>query len=198
MKKIVVSISIFLIAFTTSFAQVAENAEDVTPLKVGENVPTVELTSLENTQVSLQEIVKNKPTILLFYRGGWCPYCNKHLAAVGQSKDEILALGYQIVGISPDAPEELKKSVSKNKLEYDLYSDGDGTLMKGMGIAFKAPRKYSNMLLKHSGDKNADILPVPSLFVVGEDGKIIYEYVNADYKTRMSPEELIKKLESLR
>ena len=70
--------------------------------------------------------------------------------------------------------------------------------MKGMGIAFKAPRKYSNMLLKHSGDKNADILPVPSLFVVGEDGKIIYEYVNADYKTRMSPEELIKKLESLR
>ena len=198
MKKIILSISIFLIAVTTSFAQVAKNAEDVTPLKIGDNVPTVELTSSDNTQVTLQEIVESKPTILLFYRGGWCPYCNKHLAAVGESKDEILALGYQIVGISPDAPEGLNKSVSKNSLSYDLYSDADGTLMKGMGIAFQAPKKYSNMLLKHSGDKNSDILPVPSLFVVGVDGKIIYEYVNADYKTRMSPEELIKKLESFR
>ncbi|PHR70441.1 MAG: antioxidant AhpC [Lutibacter sp.] len=198
MKKIVLSISIILIAFTTSFAQVAENPEDVTPLKVGDKVPTVELTSLDNTQVTLQEIVKSKPTILLFYRGGWCPYCNKHLAAVGESKDEILALGYQIVGISPDAPAGLNNSVSKNNLNYELFSDADGTLIKEMGIAFKAPKKYSNMLLKHSGDKNADILPVPSLFVVGVDGKIIYEYVNADYKTRMSPEELIKKLKSFR
>jgi hypothetical protein len=73
MKKIILSISIFLIAFTTSFAQVAENAADVTPLKVGEKAPSVELTSIENTSTSLQEIVKRKPTVLLFYRGGWCP-----------------------------------------------------------------------------------------------------------------------------
>lgn len=198
MKKIILSISIFLISFTTSFAQVAENAEDVTPLKVGEKVPSIELTSIENIPISLQEIVKRKPTVLLFYRGGWCPYCNNHLAAVGESKEEILALGYQIIGISPDAPEELKKSVSKNTLSYDLYSDGDGTLMKKMGIAFKAPEKYSSMLLKYSDDKNADLLPVPSLFVIGINGTILYEYVNPDYKTRMSPEELIKGLKSLR
>jgi peroxiredoxin len=92
----------------------------------------------------------------------------------------------------------LKKSISKNTLSYDLYSDGDGTLMKKMGVAFKAPEKYSSMLLKYSGDKNADVLPVPSLFVIGIDGTILYEYVNPDYKTRMSPEELIKELKSLR
>lgn len=198
MKKIILSMSIFLISFTTSFAQVAKNAEDVTPLKVGEKVPTIELTSLDNTKVSLQEIVKDKPAVVLFYRGGWCPYCNRHLAAIGQSKDEILALGYQIIGISPDAPEGLKKSIAKNELSYDLYSDGDASLMKAMGIAFEAPKKYNNMLLEYSGDKNADVLPVPSLFLVGVDGTILYEYVNADYKVRLSPEELIKKLESLR
>ena len=92
----------------------------------------------------------------------------------------------------------MNKSVAKNKLSYDLYSDADGSLMTAMGIAFKAPKKYSNMLSKYSGDQNSELLPVPSLFVVGMDGKIIYEYVNADYKTRMSPKELIKKLESLR
>ena len=198
MKKIIVSISIFLIAFTTSFAQVADKAENVTPLKVGDKVPATEITSLDNTKTSLQEIAKSKPTVVLFYRGGWCPYCNKHLAAVGESKDKILALGYQIIGISPDSPEELKKSVAKNELSYDLYSDADGSLMTAMGIAFKAPGKYSNMLSKYSGDQNSELLPVPSLFLVGENGNIIYEYVNADYKTRLSPEELIKKLESIR
>ncbi|UMB54382.1 AhpC/TSA family protein [Lutibacter sp. A64] len=198
MKKLVLSISMFLIIITTGFAQVAENAEDVTPLKVGDKVPTIKLTSLENIQVSLEDIVKTKPTVLLFYRGGWCPYCNKHLAAVGQSKSEILELGYKIVGISPDSPTELKESISKNELSYDLYSDADGSLIKSMGIAYKAPEKYSNMLLKYSGDKNSGILPVPSLFVIGVDGKILYEYVNPDYKTRMSPEELIKQLKSLK
>ena len=78
---------------------------------------------------------------MVFYRGGWCPYCNRHLSAIGQSKDEILNLGYQIIAISPDSSEELKKSVDKNELAYDLYSDSEGKLITEMGIAFQAPKK---------------------------------------------------------
>lgn len=197
MKKIIASIS-FVLLTITSFGQVVENAEDVTPIKIGEQIPNIEVTSLEGQKNSILKVVKEKPTVLLFYRGGWCPYCNKHLAAVGQSYEEIQKLGYQIVGISPDAPEKLNKSVTKNKLSYKLYSDGDASLIKAMGIAFKAPEKYSNMLLKHSDDKNSEVLPVPSLFVLDTNGKILFEYVNPDYKTRMSPEELVKTLKSLK
>lgn len=197
MKKFLLT-STFILLSLISFAQIAENAEDVTPIKVGEQISNIEVTSLEGQQNSILKVVKEKPTVLLFYRGGWCPYCNKHLAAVGQSNEEIQKLGYQIVGVSPDAPERLNKSVTKNKLSYKLYSDGDGSLIKAMGIAFKAPEKYSNMLLKHSDDKNSEVLPVPSLFVLDTNGTIVFEYVNPDYKTRMSPEDLIKTLKSLK
>ncbi len=197
MKKFIVSFSVILFSLTT-FAQVAENAEDVTPIKIGEQIPNIEVTSLEGQKNSILKVAKEKPTVLLFYRGGWCPYCNRHLAAVGQSNEEIKKLGYQIIGISPDAPSKLNKSVTKNKLSYKLYSDGDASLIKVMGIAFKAPEKYSNMLLKHSDDKNSEVLPVPSLFVLDTNGKILFEYVNPDYKTRMSPEQLIKTLKSLK
>ena len=63
-----------------------------------------------------------------------------------EAKEEILNLGYQIIAISTDSPAELKKSVEKNELSYDLYSDSEGKLITEMGIAFQAPGKYSSML----------------------------------------------------
>ncbi|AOW20830.1 peroxiredoxin-like family protein [Urechidicola croceus] len=197
MKKILLASVFTLLLISTSFAQVAENAEDVTPLKVDDIMPTIELLDLDGTITSTESIISEQPTIFLFYRGGWCPYCNAHLAAVGQSIKEITALGYQIVGISPDSPENLSKLIDKNELTYSLYSDGDGTLIKAMGIAFKAPKKYQSMLEDFSDDKNSELLPVPSIFVVDTDGTILYEYVNPDYKTRLSAEDLIETLEEL-
>lgn len=194
MKKTILSISIFLITLTTSFAQVAEKSEDVSPIKIGEKFPSVTLTSNEGKQINTIDIVKEKPTIAVFYRGGWCPFCNKHLEAIGQSEEEILKLGYQIIAISPDTSKKLEKTIKKNNLNYSLYSDSNGELITKMGIAFQAPKGYKNMLEKYSDDKNSDLLPVPSLFVIGTNGDILYEYVNADYKERIDADFLINLL----
>lgn len=194
MKKTILSISIFLITLTTSFAQVAEKSEDVSPIKIGEKFPSVTLTSNEGKQINTIDIVKEKPTIAVFYRGGWCPFCNKHLEAIGQSEEEILKLGYQIIAISPDSSNKLGKTIKKNNLNYSLYSDSNGELITKMGIAFQAPKGYKNMLEKYSDDKNSDLLPVPSLFVIGTNGDILYEYVNADYKERIDADFLINLL----
>lgn len=198
MKITFLSTLLFIFSFTALFAQIPENPEDVSPLKIGEKIPIIEITSIENEQVLLIDIVKEKISILLFYRGGWCPYCNKHLSAVGELKDEINELGYQIIGLSPDAPEQLKKSIDKNELNYSLYSDNHGKLITAMGIAFQAPDGYKDLLLKYSDDGNTGFLPVPSIFVLATDGTILYEYVNANYKERISSEKLLEVLKELK
>ena len=143
-------------------------------------------------------IIGEKPTILLFYRGRWCPFCNAQLAEIQTIENQIIKLGYQIVAISPDSPENLKLTDEKNKLTYSLYADSDGTLIKSIGIAFKSPEKYGFMLSEKSGGLNDGFLPVPSVFVVDTSGKILFEYINPDYKTRLSSSLLLAVLQNLK
>jgi peroxiredoxin len=178
----------FALFFSTLavYAQLPEKAEDISPLLIGEKIPETQVLSLDGKPVSTGDLFKAGKTIVIFYRGGWCPYCNTHLSEVGQIEPELRALGYTLLAISPDAPENLKKSVDKNKLTYTLLSDKTGTLAKTMGIAFKAPQPYEKLLSPNQGETAELHLPVPALFLVNEESEILFEYINPNYKKRIS------------
>lgn len=178
-------------------AQLAEKAQDISPLLVGETVPDAVLKSSESSDQSFLSILSKKPTVVLFYRGGWCPYCNAHLSDIRDAESEILELGYQIIAISPDSPENLKASNEKNELNYQLYSDADGKLTKAMGIAFKVEERRKKRLFDKSGGLNDGFLPVPSVFITDTRGQILFEYINPSYKTRMSSKLLLAVLKNL-
>jgi peroxiredoxin len=178
-------------------AQIPDNPEDISPLLISEKIPDINLQSLQGESIPLTGKLVEKRSVLLFYRGGWCPYCNAHLSAVGEVEEDILALGYQVIAISPDSPGKLRTTAEKEKLRYTLYSDASGDLMTAMGIAFKAPDRYEKRLANYSNGQNPGILPVPSLFVVETDGTIMFEYINPDYKHRISADLLISVLRNL-
>ncbi len=190
---------IWILGFILSegIAQVPADPEDISPLLISEKIPDISLQTLQGESISLAGKLGEKRSVLLFYRGGWCPYCNAHLSAVGEVEEDILALGYQVIAISPDSPGKLRTTAEKEKLKYTLYSDASGDLMMAMGIAFKAPDRYEKRLANYSDAQNPGILPVPSLFVVETDGTILFEYINPDYKQRISAEMLISVLKNL-
>lgn len=170
---------------------------DISPLLIGEQVPEISLLSLEGDDISLNKIFAQKPSVIVFYRGGWCPYCNVHLSELQKIEKDILGLGYQILAISPDAIDNLQATVDKNSLNYTLLSDANMNASDAFGITFKAPDRYSSMLSEKSGGKNQGYLPVPSVFIVDEQGKITFEYINPDYKSRLSGDMLLAVLNSL-
>lgn len=188
--------------FTTlnSFAQLPATGNDVCPLKIGETIPDITLVSSQNIPVNVLSLAKQKPTVLIFYRGGWCPYCTAHLKDLGKAEEDILNAGYQIVAISPDEPGRLDITVDRNELKYNLLSDGDGAFTKQMGVAYKAPdaKWKTNQLQKHSANRNDGFLPVPSIFILNKNAEIVFEYVNPDYKHRMSAELLMAILNNLK
>lgn len=193
MKK---SLVLLLMLSFSAFAQVADVAENISPLLIGEKIPNVILQDVNGKDVQTKSIV-NKKTVLVFYRGGWCPYCNAQLSEMQEIESDILKLGYQIVAISPDSPNFLKETTEKDKLKYQLFSDADGNLAKGVGIAFKAPEKYSKMLGKYSDGKNNEILPVPTVYVINADGEIEFMYINPNYKNRLKGKMLLSVLNNL-
>lgn len=178
-----------LTAFSFRWIEIPEKPEDISPLLIGEKIPAVKLSDLENKSLLLNDLIAQKPSILIFYRGGWCPFCNKQLAGIQDVKANIEKLGYQIIAVSPDKPEEMKKTLDKNELSYTLLSDYTMEASLAFGIAFKSS-KYQDMLEKVSGQKH-HLLPVPAVFVLDKNGKIKFEYINPNYQDRLNPKLLL-------
>jgi peroxiredoxin len=159
---------------------------DISPLLIGESIPAVEVPDAGGNPYNLNNKVSEKPTILVFYRGGWCPFCNKELAGLQSIHGDLVKMGYQLIAISTDSPDNLTKSIGKHQLSYTLLSDADLSVSKQFGIAFKAPAAYGNTLIAGSNGKNVDkLLPVPSLFILDQKGIIQFEYINPDFKQRI-------------
>jgi len=114
---------------------IAESAEQVSPLLPGLAVPNIELKDQYGKTVSLAERFKEKTTVLIVYRGGWCPYCSKQLANVQKIEKELADLGAQIIAVSPDSPEKLAESKITSP-NYQLLSDDSLLLAQKLGLAF--------------------------------------------------------------
>ncbi len=50
---------------------VASSANKINPLLIGATIPEVKLKSIEGKEFNLLDLVKNKPSVFIFYRGGW-------------------------------------------------------------------------------------------------------------------------------
>ncbi|MRX68045.1 Peroxiredoxin [Flavobacterium resistens] len=198
MKKM---LFIFLAAFTLAVnAQntIPKSAVDIAPLLIGEKIPDIILKSSENADVNISDLLKKKKTVLIFYRGGWCPYCNLHLQSLAEAEKQIIDLGYQIIAISPDSPENLKITEEKDKVKYTLLSDSKGELIKAAGIAYQVPENYKTVINVHSNGINTSLLPVPSVFVLNTEADILFEYIAPDFKQRISAELLVSVLKNLK
>lgn len=195
--RLLLTLTVALLSFVSLTAQIPSKAEDVSPLLIGEQFPDISLVSPDGVEHNISELAGDQPAVILVYRGGWCPYCNTHLSDIQESEPEIIELGYRIFAVSPDSPEKLAATTGKKNLNYTLLSDPDGRLIKELGIAFEAPGRYAGMLKKNSGGFNDGLLPVPATFVVNTKGIIAFEYINPDYKTRISSELLIAVLKNL-
>ncbi len=177
---------------------------DINPLKVSEEIPAVDLTDGSGNTIEFKEYIGKRPVVLVFFRGGWCPYCTRHLSALQEKKEEIEALGFEMVAITPDSYDKLDTSVTRGgNLDYTLLSDANADAIQAFGIAWKINDKLYKKYTEEykmdvefwSGEKH-HLLPVPAVFVV-KDGVIQYEYINPKYSNRLSPEVLMAFLESL-
>ena len=136
-----------------------------------------------------------KPTVLIFYRGGWCPYCNRQLAGLKDIEGQLDELGYQILAISPETPAQLQQQKLQTKFSVKLLADPDLEAISGFGIGFYVPDAKrttykSKWDINLTSDKTSGtaVLPAPAVFILDTKGKVLFSYVNPDIKTRISPE----------
>ena len=196
--------TLILAAASAFLSAVAGAAEAPAQAKVGDSIPAVTLKSVDGEDVKLQELVKSQPAVLIFYRGGWCPYCAKHLMALAEIEDELKAAGFQIIAISADQSAKISETPNREKLNYTLLSDSTMAGAKAFGITFHVP---DEVVAKYKADYKIDLeaasgethhtLPHPAVFIVDQQGIIRFAHVNPDYKTRLQPEKILAAARSI-
>lgn len=186
----------------TSFSQ--DGMYDICPIKNSQEIPSAKVWQTNGKEGDLKNIIGKKPTVLVFYRGGWCPYCTRHLSALGQIKAQIDSLGFNLIGVTPDDFTRLDSSITRSSdFDYTLISDKEANAIKAYGIGWlvddelytKHKTKY-NLDLEWWSNSNHHILPVPSVFII-KDGIIQLQHVDPKYSRRLSPELLIAMLKSI-
>jgi peroxiredoxin len=189
-----------LILISNLYAQVPSNPEDICPLLIGEKIPSSLVYNSSGEAEPLEMLIEKQKTVLIFFRGGWCPYCNAQLSGIQKIEPKIKALGYQIIAITPDKISDLLATSQQNKLAYQLYSDSKMNTQMAFGIAYKNEqtiKNYNGLLQRASGEEHG-MLPVPAVFVLESSGKIKFEYINPDYTDRLDPILLLTVLEKLK
>lgn len=188
MKKILITILI-LLSHISLTAQIAATANEISPLLIGEKIPNTAVTLYNNKSLQTDAIFKKQKTILIMYRGGWCPYCTAQLKGLQEIEQDLISFGYQIVAVSPDT---VTKAAAKYSDNYSLVSDSSTKLMQNLGIAFVSPSKFNKLLIKASNGQNKNILPVPAVYIVNTNGEIMFEYINPNYKNRINETLLVE------
>ncbi len=196
----------FLIAFliiTVAEAEPPASAEDVSPIETGSLIPDASLQTPDGHDVQLRDLVAERPSVLIFYRGGWCPFCTEHLSELVEIETELIDLGFQLLAISPDRPEKLVIDLGDVEIGYRLLSDSAMEVSLAFGLAYRVDAgtveeyKEHGIDLEESSGHDHHLLPVPAVYLVETDGVIKYSYANPDYRTRLEPGEILEAAESM-
>lgn len=170
-------------------------------LKVGETVKDFSALDLHDSTFTLSKALKRGPVVVIFYRGQWCPICNKHLSHIQDSLQLIYKKGASVVAISPEKTEFLERTAKKTNAAFSLLYDEGYKIANQFDVKFKPTRTttlmYNTVLganLKNAHSDDSQQLPIPATFIIGTDGKIIWRHFDPDYKKRSTVADIINNL----
>jgi peroxiredoxin len=186
-----------------SFEKLAASNVGENAMLVGNRAPDFTLSNATGAPVSLYDVLKHGPVVLNFYRGGWCPFCSLELHALQSILPDMRALGANLIGVSPETPDNSLSTVEKQQLEFEVLSDKGNRVARDYGLLFAVYEEMRPLYLEWgfdlpavNGDDSWEI-PVPATYVIDTHGIIRAGYVNKDYTKRMEPDDILAALREI-
>lgn len=182
--------------YAEGIASVRATGIEKTARQVGDSAIDARLTGWDGNTVQLSQLWQQGPIVLMWYRGGWCPYCNIQLRAMQQSLDRLQDAGARLVILTPELPEKAKETAEANDLDIVALHDPGNAVARKYGLVFQLPEAiiptYRDKLkLPEYNGHDAMELPLSATYVIDTAGKITYAFLDADYKKRAEPAEVI-------
>jgi len=192
-----------LLLISTLQSQAQEKPEG---LFINSKAPEFKGKDQNGNEIVLKDLRKKGPVVIIFYRGYWCPYCNKELQKLEDSLQLIKEKGAQLIAITPEKQEGVAKTIEKTKASYPIITDEELKIMKAYDVAYLVDTKTIDRykmasidLAANNGQKPDGVyLPVPAVYIIGKDGEIKYRFFEEDYKKQAGVKDILNNLAELR
>jgi len=185
-------------------ADIEESGLTKTALNVGDPMPDFWLKDAQGEDISSTDLLAGGHVVLVFYRGTWCPYCNLYLKSLEDYLPQLESAGARLVAISGETPDNSLSVEEKNALSFAVLSDQGYTVARSFGIVYDLPEElialfedYGMDLPEYYGTEIAQ-LPLSATYVVSKEGVITYAFLEADYKVRAEPADVVAAVRALK
>lgn len=189
------TIAILLFSVLSATAQEAPEG-----LFIGSKAPDFKAKDQRGNEIRLKDLLKNGKVVLVFYRGQWCPYCNRELKKLEDSLQLIIGKGATLVAVTPEKPDNITKTVEKTGATFSIICDEKLKIMKAYDVDFEVPEntvtRYRNagIDIEDNNGTNGKYLPVPAVYIIDKESNITYRFFDSDYRKRPDIKEILKNL----
>lgn len=171
-------------------------------LKTGDRAPDFFLPDIFGMPVRLAEVLRDNKAVLVFYRGGWCPFCSLQLRQYQAMAEAFEGYGAKIIAISPEVPDRTATAKEKEELNIRVLTDANNLvareytqMLKYEGRSIEKLKEIGIDLSEINQSQSGEV-PVPAVFVIGKDGRVLFaRSEGGDYKKRVHPDEILTVLE---
>jgi peroxiredoxin len=193
-----------LAVFDRSIEDLVEQGVPSGIVAVGDTMDSFELSDANGAPVRLEQLIEKGPAVIVFYRGGWCPYCNLALRTYQQELlPQLASFGARLVAVSPQTPDQSLSTVEKAALEFTVLSDPGSRLARKIGVSFQqaddvlaAQRKLGLDLTQVNAEGSIE-LPRPTVLVIDKDHTVRFVDVQPDYTARTEVSDILHALADL-
>jgi len=191
-------------AFASDQAALAAGGVPDGAVAVGDTIPAFALPDAAGRTRTFEELAADGPVVLVFYRGGWCPYCNVALRTYQRELlPQLGAYSARLVAISPETPDESLSTQEKAELEYTVLSDAGAELAGSLGITFEpseaglAAQRELGVDIRDRRPDQGSVLPMPTVLIVDPDRVVRFVDIHPDYTGRTEIREILEALQEL-
>jgi peroxiredoxin len=174
-------------------------------VRAGDRLEPFTLEDATGTPVSLGQLVEAGPAVIVFYRGGWCPYCNLALRTYQRGLlPELGTFGARLVAISPQSPDESLSTAEKAELTFTVLSDPGSRVARSIRIDFQqaddvlAAQRQLGLDLTEVNAEGSTQLPRPTVLIVDQDRTVRFADVQPDYTARTEVADILAALTAIR
>lgn len=180
----------------------AEAAGELGP-KVGAAAPDANIVDRMGEATTLAKAIEGSPTVIVFYRGAWCPYCVRQIRDWDAAMPELKAAGAKVMAISLEKASFGAQMSHMQEIDFPIYADPAGEAARAYNVRYDLSAEQTETLKKYQIDlsqRNATAqweLVHPATIVIDAKGVVRNVWVDTDYKSRVAPAKVIEAVKAL-
>ena len=166
----------------------------------GDMFPPFQLPDDQGHLTSSEDLLAKGPLVVSLNRGHWCTFCRYELQSLQAIHEAIIGRGGGVVAITPERRAFANALKERCGLSFPVFCDVDNGYALSIGLAVWCGNEVKTILsevdidLAAFQDNPSWKVPIPATYVVSADGRIKASIVDANFRRRMSPDDILAAL----